>query len=129
MARTTYQPGRRDRLLAAVERNGMRCVWCRRACACAVRPTTDHLVPKVKGGPSWSENEVVACGRCNRQRGHLSPVDWLEECERRGWEPDVDAVVGALSALQRAIAERGGQRRARPYLSAQLRQLARRPAA
>ena len=44
-----------------------------------VRATTDHLVPKVKGGPSWLENEVVSCGRCNRERGHLSPADWLAE--------------------------------------------------
>jgi hypothetical protein len=123
------QPGRRERLLAAVERDGPRCVWCRRLFTGVVRPTTDHLVPKVKGGPSWLENEVVACGRCNRQRGHAGPVDWLDECERRGWEPDVDAVAGALRALERAIAARGGQRRARPYLSAQLRRLARRSAA
>jgi hypothetical protein len=31
--------------------------------------------------------------------------------------------VGTLRSLQRAIAERGGQRRARPYLTAQLRRL------
>jgi HNH endonuclease len=123
------QPGRRERLRAAVERDGPRCVWCRRLCTAAVRPTTDHLVPKVKGGPSWLENEVLACVRCNRQRGHLSPVDWMDECERRGWEPDVDAVASALVALQQAIAERGGQRRARPYLDGQLRRLARRSAA
>ena len=125
----TSQPDRRERLLAVVERDGLRCVWCRRLCTGAVRPTTDHLVPKVKGGPSWLQNEVLACGRCNRQRGHLSPLDWLDECERRGWEPDVDAVARALAALERAIAERGGQRRARPYLSGQLRRLARRWAA
>jgi hypothetical protein len=119
------QPGRRERLLAAVERDGTRCVWCRRPCTGAVHPTTDHVVPKVKGGPSWLENEVVACGRCNRHRGHTSPIAWLEECERRGWDPDVDAVAGALHALEQAIAERGGQRRARAYLSAQLRRLAR----
>jgi len=83
------------------------------------------VVPKVKGGPSWLENEVVACGRCNRHRGHTSPIAWLEECERRGWDPDVDAVSGALHALEQAIAKRGGQRRARAYLSAQLRRLAR----
>jgi hypothetical protein len=123
------QPGRRERLIAVVERDGARCVWCRRPCKGPVKPTTDHLVPKVKGGPSWLENEVLACGRCNRQRGHLSPVDWLDECERRGWEPAIAAVACALSALERAIAERGGQRRARPYLNAQLRRLARRSAA
>ena len=119
------QPTRAERLRSAALRDGERCVWCGRPCTGLVRATTDHLVPKVKGGPSWLENEVVACGRCNRERGHLSPADWLAECERRGWEPDVAAVSRALTALDRTITERGGQRRARPYLAAQLRRLAR----
>jgi hypothetical protein len=119
----TAQPGRAERLRSAMARDGAHCVWCGRMCADLVRPTTDHLVPKVKGGPSWSENEVVACGRCNRERGHRSPADWLAECRRRGWEPDAGAVQRALLSLDRAIAERGGQRRARPYLAAQLRRL------
>ena len=92
------------------------------------RGTPDHLIPKVKGGPSWLENEVLACGRCNRHRGHRSPIDWMDECERRGWEPDVGAVSNALAKLERAIAQRGGQRRARPYLDSQRRRLARRSA-
>jgi 5-methylcytosine-specific restriction endonuclease McrA len=121
----TAQPGRLERLRSAVERDGPRCVWCRRECTGLVRRTTDHLVPKVKGGPSWLENEVVACSRCNRERGHTSPADWVAECERRGWEPDTAAVARALRALDRAIAERGGQRRARPYLASQLRRVAR----
>ena len=119
------QPGRRERLITAARRDGSRCVWCRRECSGPVRATTDHLVPRVKGGPSWLENEVLACGRCNRERGHTSPTDWLAECERRGWAPDVHAVASALRSLERAIAERGGQRRARPYLASQLRRLAR----
>jgi hypothetical protein len=122
----TYQPDRAERLAAAAARDGERCVWCRRPCTTLVRPTTDHLIPKIKGGPSWLENEVVACRRCNGERGHASPADWIAECERRGWEPDVDAVARALAELERAIAERGGQRRARPYLAAQLRRLRRR---
>jgi 5-methylcytosine-specific restriction endonuclease McrA len=119
------QPDRSERLRHAALRDGEHCVWCRRPCTGLVRATTDHLVPKVKGGPSWLENEVVACGRCNRERGHLSPADWLAECERRGWDPDVAAVARALTALDRAITERGGQRRARPYLAAQLRRVKR----
>lgn len=118
------QPGRRERLVDAVRRDGPRCVWCRRECSGLVRATTDHLVPRVKGGPSWLENEVVACGRCNRERGHRSPSDWLAECRRRGWEPDAEAVAGALRSLHRAIGVRGGQRRARPYLASQLRRFA-----
>ena len=122
-------PDRAARLRAAVERDGPRCVWCRRECSGLVRGTTDHLVPKVKGGPSWVENEVLACPRCNRERGHTSPADWLAECLRRGWEPDGAAVLATLWALERAIHRRGGQRRARPYLAAQLRRLARDPSA
>ncbi|GAA2880437.1 hypothetical protein GCM10010472_43090 [Pseudonocardia halophobica] len=119
------QPGRAERLRAAAARDGAACVWCGRPCVGLVAPTTDHLVPKVKGGPSWVENEVVACRRCNAARGHRSPAEWFAECERRGWEPNLTAVLGALRALDAAIAARGGQRRARPYLAAQLRRLAR----
>jgi hypothetical protein len=120
----SVRPGRGERLQTALLRDGPACVWCRRPITGLVRPTTDHLVPRVKGGPSWLENEVVACARCNGERGHASPADWVDECERRGWRPDRGAVVGALRALDRAIAERGGQRRARPYLASQLRRLA-----
>jgi hypothetical protein len=79
----------------------------------------------VKGGPSWPENEVAACRRCNRERGHRTLAEWAAECRRRGWAPDVPRVLRALDALDAAIARRGGQRRARPYLAAQRRRLGR----
>lgn len=120
------QPGRVERLRDAVLRQGGRCFWCGRAFSDLVRPTTDHLVPRAKGGPSWPENEVAACRRCNGQRGHTTPVEWLEECLRRGWPADGDALAGALDRLAAAIARQGGQRRARPYLSGQRRRLAHR---
>jgi hypothetical protein len=115
------QLGRADRLTAILDRDGPRCVWCGRAFTTLIRPTTDHLVPRVKGGPSWLENEVAACARCNNDRGHLTPVDWLAECERRGWRPDRDTVGGALRRLRAAIDARGGQRRAARYVDGQLR--------
>jgi hypothetical protein len=115
---------RADRLALILHRDGARCVWCGRAVAQGlVRATTEHVVPKVKGGPSWIENEVAACARCNRARGHRTPAEWLDECERRGWDVDRAAVVRALVALRTAIAERGGQRRARAYVDSQLRRL------
>ncbi|WP_199423693.1 HNH endonuclease [Actinotalea solisilvae] len=117
---------RTERLRLAVERDGARCVWCGRAFTGLVVPTREHLVPRAKGGPSWLENEVPACGRCNGERGHRGVVDWLEECERRGWSPDVAAVERALASLETAIALRGGARRARGYVAAQRRRLARR---
>jgi hypothetical protein len=117
---------RRARLELVLERDGPRCVWCGRVVGRGlVEVTTEHVVPRIKGGPSWIENEVAACRRCNGQRGHLTPAEWIDECERRGWAPDRAAVVGALRLLERAIAERGGQRRARPYIRSQLRRLAR----
>jgi hypothetical protein len=118
-------PDRAARLALAVERDGPTCIWCRRELAGPVLPTTEHIVPRVKGGPSWPENEVAACSRCNSARGHTSPVQWLDECRRRGWDPDEDRLVRSLQALAAAIAARGGQRRARPYLDAQLRRLLR----
>ena len=124
---------RPDRLALILQRDGPECVWCRRALALPgdpgagrtlARATTDHVVPKLKGGPSWIENEVAACGRCNRTRGHRSPTVWLDECERRGDNPNRQAVAASLEALNTAIATNGGQRRARTYVATQLRRLA-----
>lgn len=123
------EPGRAERLRAAVDRDGATCIWCGRPFGPQVRPTTEHVVPRVKGGPSWAENEVAACSRCNRERGHRGAVDWLEECRRRGWAPDAERLARSLTALSAAIAVRGGQRRARPYLDGQLRRLRRDAAA
>lgn len=107
-------------------RDGAACVWCRRPLEVGlVAATTEHLVPRIKGGPSWIENELAACRRCNGERGHRTPGEWFDECERRGWAPNRAAIVGALEALEQAIAERGGQRRARPYVASQLRRLRR----
>jgi len=120
---------RAARLRAAVERDGGTCVWCGRPFTDLVPPTTEHVVPRLKGGPSWPENEVAACRRCNSERGHRGPVEWLEECLRRGWEPDEPRLARTLTLLLAAIAREGGQRRARPYLDAQLRRMRRRAAA
>lgn len=107
-----------------LRRDGAECVWCRRPVDVGlVAATTEHLVPRIKGGPSWIENEVAACRRCNGERGHRTPGEWIDDCERRGWRPNRDAVVRTLESLQVAIAERGGQRRARPYVATQLRRL------
>jgi hypothetical protein len=127
--RDVSPPDRATRLRAVVDRDGDTCVWCGRPFGPLVSPTTEHVVPRVKGGPSWLENEVAACRRCNSDRGHRSPVEWLDECRRRGWEPDEPRVARALDGLAEAIVRQGGQRRARPYLDAQRRRLRRRNAA
>jgi 5-methylcytosine-specific restriction endonuclease McrA len=122
----TRRPDRAARLDTVLDRDGGTCMWCGRAFTQRVPPTTEHVVPRVKGGPSWLENEVAACRRCNGDRGHRSPVEWLDECRRRGWEPDEERLARTLDALADAIRREGGQRRARPYLASQLRRLRRR---
>lgn len=74
-------------------------MWCGSAFSHLRRPTTEHLVPRLKGGPSWTENEAAACTRCNRERGHRSPADWPEECRRRGWPADASVLVRRMEEL------------------------------
>jgi hypothetical protein len=127
--RLRQQPARTERLGQAVARQGGRCFWCGRPFDALVTPTIDHVVPRAKGGPSWSENEVAACHRCNAERGHTAPVDWWEECSRRGWVAGAaEPLRVVLDGLADAIVERGGQWRARPYVAGQLRRLVRPPA-
>lgn len=110
-----------------LERDGATCVWCGRSVDDGlVEATTEHVVPRIKGGPSWIENEVAACRRCNGRRGHRTPADWLEECVGLGWCPDPQRLILALRSLDAAIEARGGQRRARPYVASQLRRLEKR---
>jgi len=116
---------RKERMAIIIDRDGNECVWCRRPIGVdLVEVTTEHVVPRIKGGPSWIENEVAACKRCNGQRGHVALGEWVDECERRGWEPRRDLIITALISLREAITVRGGQRRARRYIDSQLRRLA-----
>jgi hypothetical protein len=115
---------RAERLRLILARDGAECVWCRRPLEPGDRfASLEHLVPRLKGGPAWPENELAACRACNRARGHTAPVAWMEDCEARGLAPNRPAVARTLLALRDAIAARGGARRARPYLDGQIRRL------
>jgi hypothetical protein len=118
------QMNRRERMAVILDRDGPYCIWCSAPLeAQRNSPTTEHLVPRIKGGPSWIENELAACKRCNNERGHQSPAGWLQDCIGMGRTPRPDVVITSLQRLQAAIVERGGQRRARPYIDSQLRRL------
>ena len=87
-----------------LERDGNDCVWCRRTFDNhLVVPTTEHLVPRIKGGPSWVENEVAACKRCNNERGHRTLGEFADECEGLAREPDVARIIRSLERLTDAI--------------------------
>lgn len=113
------------RLGLIVDRDGDGCVWCSRPFDHLVRPTREHVIPRIKGGPSWLENEVAACARCNRERGHATPVQWLDEVRRRGREPRPDVLEASLVRLAERIRRDGGARRIRRALAAELRKLGR----
>lgn len=125
MSRQPLGIPRRERMRLILERDGQHCVWCRRPLSADDRlASLEHVVPRLKGGPAWIDNEVVACRACNRKRGHRSPTAYLDELERQGLQPDRAAIEAALRRLDEAIELHGGQRRARPYLAGQLRRLA-----
>ena len=118
------QMDRRQRMEAILERDGDLCVWCSVQFDDRLNPaTTEHLVPSIKGGPSWIENEVAACRRCNNERGHQGPAGWLQDCVGMGREPRPEIVIAGLRRLQVAIEDRGGQRKSRPYIDTNLRRL------
>mmetsp|Transcript_23536 Transcript_23536/g.35601 ORF Transcript_23536/g.35601 Transcript_23536/m.35601 type:complete len:186 (-) Transcript_23536:296-853(-) len=73
------QPNRRERMELILDRDGCTYVWCRTPLTIDTA-TTDHLLPKIKGGPSWIENELASCRTCNKKRGHTMPLEWLDEC-------------------------------------------------
>jgi hypothetical protein len=49
------------------------CVFCRTA----VDLTTDHLIPRKRGGDDSADNLVLACQPCNISRGEKGVFEWL----------------------------------------------------
>jgi len=39
--------------------------------------TTDHLIPRSRGGDDSADNLVLACGQCNISRGEKGIFEWL----------------------------------------------------
>lgn len=107
---------RLERLLKLGE---SRCAWCGYDLTKPnARPTRDHIVPKIKGGPTRLENEVASCGSCNQKRGHASPSQYIESSRRdRGLEPNAALVADQLDALIAAIEREGGMRKIRDYVA------------
>ena len=114
-----------DRLDWLLERFDGRCAWCGfELSRPGARPTRDHVVPKIKGGPARLENEVPACASCNGLRGHEPPSRFIERSrDERGLEPDAAGIASQLEALERAIGREGGMRKIRDYVTRELRRV------
>ena len=39
--------------------------------------TTDHLIPRARGGPDIADNAVVACRACNSSKGDRGVYEWF----------------------------------------------------
>ena len=71
---TVYiNPGRRKVSLGRrniLRRDGFRCQYC----GTTREPlTTDHIIPRSKGGPDSWENLVTACVKCNNKKANRTP--------------------------------------------------------
>jgi hypothetical protein len=107
------------RLYHLLEIGGGRCAWCGYDLTKPnARPTRDHIVPKIKGGPTRLENEVASCGSCNQKRGHASPSQYVETSRRdRGLDPNAPLIAAQLDSLDAAIKREGGMRKIRDYVT------------
>jgi hypothetical protein len=107
------------RLDHLLEIGGGRCAWCGYDLTKPnARPTRDHIVPKIKGGPTRLENEVASCGSCNQKRGHASPSQYVETSRRdRGLDPNAPLIAAQLDSLDAAIKREGGMRKIRDYVT------------
>lgn len=50
-----------------IKRDGHQCQYCGRSDGSM---TTDHIIPKTRGGSDKWENLVCACADCNKKKGH-----------------------------------------------------------
>ena len=58
------------------QRDNYTCRYCGRT---GIPLTVDHLVLWEEGGPSIEENLVASCKKCNKTRGNMQYVDWLND--------------------------------------------------
>ena len=77
-----YQQGRnygwrhfRDRLLYEAKHT---CQYCYGASGSRILEL-DHVIPRSQGGTDNEDNLVVACRKCNQDKGNLTPEQWLNK--------------------------------------------------
>ena len=71
------------------DRDPHECVHCHRELHDNVRAgdglyyTMDHVIPRCEGGDDHPDNYVLACTRCNNERGNMSFEAYQNLCKRR----------------------------------------------
>jgi len=64
---------RENRLL--VEEGVNKCVYC----GCREGSEWEHIIPTSRGGPDTIDNQVLACRRCNAEKGDKCLYEWYGE--------------------------------------------------
>lgn len=59
---------------AQYRRQHGRCYWCGEKVGAKYH--VDHVVPLARGGTNWPSNLVIACPRCNREKGAKMPHEF-----------------------------------------------------
>jgi hypothetical protein len=67
--------------------------------------STDHLIPKSRGGPDSGDNAITACKRCNSSKGDRGVYEWYG-LERRNELPRI--VEGKYLKLLYTLHEKEG---------------------
>lgn len=57
-------------------RDGFACFYCREPLP-VWQHTTDHMLPRSRGGGHGPSNEVLCCQPCNSRKGSRTPEEWL----------------------------------------------------
>lgn len=86
-------------LKAALTLHGGRCFYCEADGAeLGAHFTIDHVDAQVRGGKDLFHNLVVACAKCNRDKGAL-PAEAFRPDAGRAWLLGVQAMIRARLAL------------------------------
>jgi 5-methylcytosine-specific restriction endonuclease McrA len=88
-----------------IERDGGRCAWC------GAEPwrrdlTLEHVLPRSGGGVTTVDNALVACRRCNRDRGSKPVVAYVRALREAGTEPQLPVIHRALERLSASALRR-----------------------
>ncbi len=74
-------------------------------CGSTTDLTTDHLIPKSRGGDDTADNMVLACKQCNSARGDKGVFEWLGQKKKDTLHP---LVAGKYLNQLRKIHEEAG---------------------
>ena len=84
------RPQMRAELRDLFYKTGGVCAYCRRQTALPafhanrerIRATLDHRVPLSRGGAMRGDNLVLACNKCNNEKGDMLPDEWRDFMKR-----------------------------------------------